>query len=378
MLQRAGRTGRRAGTPRNCLFLATSEQELLQSLALVRLAEEGWVEPLVPPAWPVHLAAQQLLARVLAEGRLGRSTWPGSFAAVAARAGLDEGSLHEALEQMLSREILFEDGGVLQIGVEGERRYGRRHFMDVTSLFLTEPLLQVRYGPRHIGQLDPSSLATRDGRRPVVLLGGTAWAVGEVDWSRRVVWVEPVDEPGRSRWLGAGGALSLEVCHAVRDVLASEGFAGAATQRAQTKLSELQAGMWWAEPEATVLVRDFARERSRWWTFAGALANRQLEAALNEHGVDTTSCDDLSIGIGGTPAVSALRQSVHGELPQVAVDPRRLEEVKFSACLPEPAVQRMIQLREADPRAVATASSERMVTANLGQRDGLDRGGRPA
>ena len=46
LLQRVGRTGRRAGTKRNCLFLATTDMELLQALALVKLARAGWVEPL--------------------------------------------------------------------------------------------------------------------------------------------------------------------------------------------------------------------------------------------------------------------------------------------------------------------------------------------
>ena len=26
--------------------------------------------------------------------------------------------------------------------------------------------------------------------------------VGDVDWQRRLVWVEPTEEPGRSRWSG--------------------------------------------------------------------------------------------------------------------------------------------------------------------------------
>ena len=77
LLQRVGRTGRRAGTKRNCLFLATTDMELLQALALVKLARAGWVEPLRAPEQPLNLLAQQLLARVLAEGRVGRSDWPG-------------------------------------------------------------------------------------------------------------------------------------------------------------------------------------------------------------------------------------------------------------------------------------------------------------
>ena len=61
----------------------------------MRLLEQGWVEPLVPPALPVPLAAQQILARVLAAGRLGRSEWPGSFSAVAVPLGSTDKLLDE-------------------------------------------------------------------------------------------------------------------------------------------------------------------------------------------------------------------------------------------------------------------------------------------
>src|SRR5207244_5128279 len=64
-LQRMGRTGRRTGTKRNCLFLATSEESLLQAAAMVRLWKTGFVEPIEPPRDPIHLFAQQVLASVL-------------------------------------------------------------------------------------------------------------------------------------------------------------------------------------------------------------------------------------------------------------------------------------------------------------------------
>ena len=120
--------------------------------------------------------------------------------------------------------------------------------MDVTSLFLTEPLLIVRWGQRDLGSVDPSSLASRDEHsRPTILLGGRAWGVRDIDWDRRVVWVEPVDEPGRSRWAGAGAALSIEVCHAIRSVLAGDDrLAMHLTQRGSAKLAELQDEYSWA------------------------------------------------------------------------------------------------------------------------------------
>ena len=75
-LQRLGRTGRRAATRRNCLFLATSEDALLRAAGLIQLWSEGYVEPVTPPPDPLHILAQQLLALALQERGIGRSRWP--------------------------------------------------------------------------------------------------------------------------------------------------------------------------------------------------------------------------------------------------------------------------------------------------------------
>jgi len=74
-LQRLGRTGRRPGAVRNCLFLATSDDGFLRASGLLRLWHDGYVEPIVPPPEPFHIFAQQLLALALQEGRIGRATW---------------------------------------------------------------------------------------------------------------------------------------------------------------------------------------------------------------------------------------------------------------------------------------------------------------
>jgi len=367
LLQRMGRTGRRAGSTRNCLFLATSEMELLQALALVRLLREGWVEPLVAPAHPVNLVAQQALARVLAEGRLGRSSWPGSFSRVGVLAGLSPDLYEVVLAWMLNRGILVEDGGIVSMGPAGEDEYGRRNFMEVTSLFLTEPLLAVRWGQRDLGAIDPSSLASREGRRPTILLGGRAWGVGDIDWKRRIVWVEPADDRGRSRWAGAGAALSIEVCHAIRSILADpEPVADCLTKRGVEKLGEIRQDQWWVEDGTTTVVEDGSRERRHWWTFAGARANRSLARSLDAAGEATSSCDDLSIGLLGRTSASRVREAAASTDLGVAtadVDQRRLDAVTFAACLPDVELERMLEARDLDLRAVAMATSEPIASA---------------
>ena len=57
-LQRIGRTGRRAGSTRNCLFLALNKGSLLWSAGLLHLWGQGYVEPVVaPPRAAAHRRA---------------------------------------------------------------------------------------------------------------------------------------------------------------------------------------------------------------------------------------------------------------------------------------------------------------------------------
>ena len=74
-LQRMGRTGRRAGTTRNCLFLATRDETLVQAAGLLDLWTSGYVEPLTPPPDPYHILAQQLMALALQENGVGQREW---------------------------------------------------------------------------------------------------------------------------------------------------------------------------------------------------------------------------------------------------------------------------------------------------------------
>ena len=76
-LQRLGRSGRRPGTTRNCLFLALDEDEFLHAAGLLLAWSRGFVEQVAPPPEPRHIVAQQLLALCLQEKRVGQQTLAG-------------------------------------------------------------------------------------------------------------------------------------------------------------------------------------------------------------------------------------------------------------------------------------------------------------
>ena len=74
---------RRAGAHRNCLFLATDDEELLTALAVSTLWREGVVDPVMPPARPAHIYAQQVMALALQLGGLARPDLDGWLGHVA-------------------------------------------------------------------------------------------------------------------------------------------------------------------------------------------------------------------------------------------------------------------------------------------------------
>lgn len=74
-MQRLGRTGRRSGSIRNCLFLTTDHTSLLRAAGLLDLFDRGFVEPVVPPARPYHLLAQQILAQILQHKGVSEVSW---------------------------------------------------------------------------------------------------------------------------------------------------------------------------------------------------------------------------------------------------------------------------------------------------------------
>lgn len=112
-LQRMGRTGRRAGALRNCLFLATRDEALVQTAGLIDLWAEGYVEPIVPPPEPYHVLAQQLMALVLQERGIGRHTWLEWVRRVPAFAQMAPERVREVVAWMLQEGILWEEEGTI-------------------------------------------------------------------------------------------------------------------------------------------------------------------------------------------------------------------------------------------------------------------------
>jgi ATP-dependent Lhr-like helicase len=353
-LQRMGRTGRRSGTTRNCLFLATTENGLLQAAALIDLWQDGYVEPIEPPPQPYHVFAQQLITLILQERGLGRLAWRDWLGRMPGFAALPEAEIEAVIERMLSEDILWEDTGILGMGEAGERTYGWRHYMEVMSVFLTPPLFQVRHGRRELGLVDNTSFLPRARGAPVILsLGGRAWLLRTVDWQHGVAYVEPAADTGRSRWRSAGVGLGSTMCSRIRDLLASDTSRECWSRRATDAIAAARLDYPWLTGDGTVVTVGTQGECS-WWTFAGRAVNSSLKTALQERIPGQVNHDNFTVRVetgGNTAELEAILRDIIGTPPESLlpeINPDAIAALKFADCLPPHVAQRMLQARAMD------------------------------
>lgn len=357
-LQRMGRTGRRANTIRNCLFLATSEEGLLRGAALIELWRRGYVEPVQAPPCPYHILAQQLMALILQERGIGKSQWFSWIARVPGFAQMPPARIDELVDAMVAKGILWSDDGILAFAPEGENTFGRQNFMDILSVFTTPPLFTVMSGQKELGNVHESTFYKREDGPAILVLAGRSWQVKHLDWKRRVAYVEPTEEKGRSRWLGEGQMLSHAVCQSIRRILASDEEDSSWSRRAVQQFSEIRSQHPWAAADATSLVQS-PNGQIRWWTFAGGIANNLLAGAIKA--VGNVKADNLSLSFTATPSVDVVSGWISGIRPETAKpvpDLDAMDQLKFSACLPAELATEVFMSRFNDPVGVNQAIEE--------------------
>jgi ATP-dependent helicase Lhr and Lhr-like helicase len=348
-IQRLGRSGRRPGQRRHCLFLTTSGEAFLRAAALLHLWKKGYVEPVVPPPLPYHILAQQLMALALQEGGIGRITWHDWIGSVPAFAQMSPEQINAIIQHMIDRGTLFDEKGILAMGHAGEREFGYRNFIKLFSVFSSPPLVSVYYGQLEIGQVHEITFQIRDETAPVLILAGRGWAVNHIDWPRRRAYVEPTGLAGWSRWVGAAQPMHLKLCQAVAEVLGGAELAVDVSKRADAKLQEARAEHPWMERESTALVRCQSGS-IQWWNFAGRLFNAAVAGHLRRLGLEASG-DHFAVTVKGNVDIRSIRSAIEqltsdaARILAVPLATHIMPELKFSACVPEYLLTQMLVCR---------------------------------
>ncbi len=370
-LQRMGRTGRRPGTTPNCTFLATSPETLLRTVALVRLRDEGFIEPVRPSREASHIMAHQLMALSLQENGVGESEWYAWLSGATCFADLEEADRRTLVQHMVTSGILFLDGGKLSLGPDGERRYGRRNFEALYAVFSTPRLLSVRSGRTEVGAIDATFLQSlrEDEETLCFLLGGRAWRVVNIEWSRGICEVVPSEMARAPRWQGNHVFLSSELCRATRTVLLEDTLDKRWSKRASSVLERQRREHPFLQGGGVPLVSQ--GQDLVWWTFAGGRANLLLGRLLEQElgGRCTVQNEKISLKGSAGQSMAALRDVLdrlaRTDRPS-AEDARALAMnsagktrlSKFEPCLPPTLLSRFLRRELTDEHAARAAIQE--------------------
>lgn len=358
-LQRLGRTGRRADTTRNCLFLCIDDESLLLAAGMLKRWSDGWVEPIEPPEHPRHIAAQQLMALCLQEHRItasARNEWWGDLPVF-------DDTADQIMQHLITEGFFEADGPFLHIGPEAERRFGRRYFSDLTAVFTAPPEFLVLAGRNEVGTIGTDLLTEEVAGPRVLLLGGRSWQVTHVDWDRRRCFVEPVDGGGQAKWAGWSGGLSYDITRGMRDVILGRLPPGVEfTDRATRILAALRASYSDNADLERLIVRLPDGAAGRWWTWAGTAANRSLQASLPKLVDPRQRIDEKSVRLLPGVDVAEFGEAVAAvKWRDPLVDANAVRGLKFSAALPLELAVATLGARIGDQVAAEAAFAEQRV-----------------
>jgi ATP-dependent Lhr-like helicase len=238
-------------------------------------------------------------------------------------------------------------------GPEGERQFGRRNFLDLTSVFVSSPDFVVLHGRTELGYVAPTVLLSQ-GAEPVTLsLAGQGWRIASVDWRRKQVYVERQESAAPTYWGGRARPLAYPLVQTVREILRQAEPGGRLTQRA-VRCVETQRDHFAFLGDSDRIVATQDGPGIRLWTFGGLGANLGLAQALRQEGISVRPVSDFGITTVATTidALTATFRKLSGGFDEPTVGFRSLDDVKFANALPaglrqEVAVNRLFDISTA-------------------------------
>ncbi len=347
-LQRMGRTGRRASTRPNCLFLATKEERLLQAAAILQLRAQGYVEPVRPRYRAAHILAHQILALAVQTGGVPSADWWAWVEGASAFRDLTPDQRQALVRHMLAEDILVDHDGKYWLGTQGERLYGRMHFSELYAVFSVPRVITVTHHQTEIGNVGADFLEALDAGNqgpPSFMLGGRAWQVQHIDWEKGACVVLPAPTGKAPRWQGTPQFLHYDLCQAMRALLLSEETRPEWTERAKLAMQTLRAEHTFLHDHPSPITHD--NQDLIWWTFAGGRANNLLAKLIEQElgGKCTVRNTSITCKEAAGESEAALKAVLRGlakegrpnreDARRHAQSAARARVSKFEPCLPE-------------------------------------------
>ncbi len=300
-LQRLGRTGRRAGAMANTTFFTENTETLLQAIAIVELAKQGWVESVIVADRTWTVLVHQLFALTLQFGGISSQDCWEQLSIVPDFAGISRTEFDFLIQHMIQKDFLFSADGQLSLGNQAEKVFGRRNFMELYAVFSSPLLYQVQTAAGYsIGSLEQTFVDKLVPEVSSFLLGGRPWVVSFVNHDLRIVVVSGNPNGKKPSWGGfIPQLLSFELCQAMAKILQSDQQYPYIDQLAQVAIDNYRADLGQKLRNRSQQCVEWEGEQATWWTFGGGQINHTLKYGIQRSHDWTVKVDNFKLRIEG-------------------------------------------------------------------------------
>ncbi len=314
-LQRLGRTGRRGGGA-NTTFLIDNSAALLQAIAVVELARRGWVESIEICNRNWAVLVQQLLAMTLQVQAISPGDCWKQLSKIPDFAGIKRAEFDLLIKHMLKTNYLYLTEGLLAIGSESERVFGRKNFMALYAVFSSPQQYDVcTVNNQPIGSLEQKFIDSLIPEVSCFLLGGKSWIARSIDRENRTIIVAPAPHGKKPTWGGfIPQFLGYEICQEIATILKSHAELPYLDPQAKSVLTEAR-----TERRQEVIDRTIWQDNQvQWWTFAGGKIDRTLKYGLECLWGWEVRADNFQVTISGEHLTPTMFEEAIAEVTKPA------------------------------------------------------------
>ncbi|RXJ00616.1 DEAD/DEAH box helicase [Anaerobacillus alkaliphilus] len=217
--QRLGRSGRKRDAKQMLQMYTTKRDSLLQSLAVMELALDKWIEPATGYAQPYDILFHQVISICTETNgittsqlleRIERNHIFYQFSTI---------DVQLLINHMLEQDILemVKGPNELIVGLAGERILRSRDFY---AVFITPEEYMVLEGVRKIGTLDKSTFLGSEGDN--IILAGKLWTIKQIDMEKNKIYVSKAVNGKPPRYSSSGLKLHKKIGEKIMGILCDD------------------------------------------------------------------------------------------------------------------------------------------------------------
>lgn len=281
LIQRIGRSGRRDGATSNLFLYATTNWNLLQSLACWLLFKECFIEP--PPVCnaPYDIMLHQALSITKGHSGIKRQDLLDRIQKNFAFLQIEPAEIEEIINHLIRIDFLELVQQELIIGLEGEQLVNHRDFY---SVFKNEENFKVINSGNTIGEIPYSNQIAENEN---LLLAAKVWKIKFVDIESKKIEVIVAADGKKPIFFGTGAAIHDRIRSKMLEILASNESYDMLEETSETELAEMRKDFSIFDISDSGIQRPLLPKNKSiiFYSFAGTKTNRTLSLLFDSIGL---------------------------------------------------------------------------------------------